>query len=167
METNLGSSNAGAAAAAAGTVPPTTVAATVASPAVSATAAIAAPSAASAADPVRELLAPLEEPPVVTIPRDPVLVLPPMPPGNLWERIRRGFGMPNLETPLAENRTRWYADQGEYIDRMAQRSQRYLYHIVEEIERRGMPTELALLPFVESAFQPEAISSAKAAGLTE
>jgi membrane-bound lytic murein transglycosylase D len=88
-----------------------------------------------------------------------------MPPDNLWERIRRGFGMPNLETPLAENRTRWYANQGEYIDRMAQRSRRYLFHIVEEIERRGMPTELALLPFVESAFQPEAISSAKAAGL--
>ena len=53
----------------------------------------------------------------------------------------------------------------DYIDRMAQRSRRYLFHIVEEIERRGMPTELALLPFVESAFQPEAISSAKAAGL--
>ncbi len=88
-----------------------------------------------------------------------------MPPGNLWERIRKGFAMPDLETTLAENRTRWYASQGEYIDRMAQRSQRYLFHIVEEIERRGMPTELALLPFVESAFQPEAISSAKAAGL--
>jgi membrane-bound lytic murein transglycosylase D len=73
--------------------------------------------------------------------------------------------MPDLETPLADNRTRWYANQGEYIDRMAQRSRRYLFHIVEEIERRGMPTELALLPFVESAFQPEAISTAKAAGL--
>ena len=48
---------------------------------------------------------------------------------------------------------------------MAQRSSRYMFHIVEEVERRGMPTELALLPFVESAFQPEAVSSAKAAGL--
>jgi membrane-bound lytic murein transglycosylase D len=144
-----------------------TVAATVpvSSPAAAA-AGIAAPSSA-VPDPVGKLVDKLEEaqPPVVEIPREPTLVLPAMPPGNLWERIRKGFAMPNLETPLAENRTRWYANQGEYIDRMARRSQRYLFHIVEEIERRGMPTELALLPFVESAFQPEAISSAKAAGL--
>ena len=64
-----------------------------------------------------------------------------------------------------DQRTRWYVEQVEYFARMAQRSSRYLFFIVEEIERRGMPTELALLPFVESAFQPEAVSSAKAAGL--
>jgi membrane-bound lytic murein transglycosylase D len=87
------------------------------------------------------------------------------PPADVWERIRRGFAMPELETPLAATRTRWYASQPAYIDRMAQRASLYLYHIVEEIERRGMPTELALLPFVESAMQPEAVSSAKAAGL--
>ncbi|HET9025611.1 MAG TPA: transglycosylase SLT domain-containing protein [Burkholderiaceae bacterium] len=147
-------------------VPPVAAAAPVASPAAGATAAIAAPSATPARDPVADFVDTLDpSQSVVSIPRDPMLVLPPMPADNLWERIRRGFAMPNLETPLAENRTRWYAGQGEYIDRMAQRSQRYLFHIVEEIERRRMPTELALLPFVESAFQPEAISSAKAAGL--
>ena len=139
----------------------------VSAPAAGAAAAIAAPSTTQAPDPVEELVDQIDEaaPPVVEIPRDPVLVLPALPPGNLWERIRRGFAMPDLDTSLAENRTRWYASQGEYIDRMARRSQRYLFHIVEEIERRGMPTELALLPFVESAFQPEAISTAKAAGL--
>jgi membrane-bound lytic murein transglycosylase D len=115
---------------------------------------------------VGELVKSLEPAPAtVEIPRNPTLVLPPMPEENLWVRIRRGFGMPDLDTPLALNRTVWYAGQGEYMDRMAQRSRRYLFHIVEEIERRGMPTELALLPFVESAFQPGAISSAKAAGL--
>jgi membrane-bound lytic murein transglycosylase D len=126
-----------------------------------------APSSAAAHDPLAALVEPPSEPSstVVEIPREPTLVLPPPGDDNLWERIRRGFGMPNLETPLAENRTHWYASQADYIDRMAQRSSRYLFHIVEEIERRGMPTELALLPFVESAFQPEAISSAKAAGL--
>ena len=135
-------------------------------PAAAAAAAIAAPSAAQPADPVSELVDKLDQAqPTVSIPREPTLVLPPPPPDNLWDRIRRGFKMPNLETRLAENRTQWYASQGEYLDRMAQRSRRYLFHIVEEIERRGMPTELALLPFVESAFQPEAISSAKAAGL--
>ena len=91
--------------------------------------------------------------------------LSPPPMRDLWRRIRLGFKMPNLETRLAEDRTRWYASQPDYFSRMTQRSSRYLFHIVEEIERRGMPTELALLPFVESAFVPEAFSSAKAAGL--
>jgi membrane-bound lytic murein transglycosylase D len=84
---------------------------------------------------------------------------------DVWERIRRGFAIPDLETSLAANRTRWYANQPDYIDRMAARASLYLFHIVEEIEKRGMPTELALLPFVESAMQPEAISHARAAGL--
>ncbi|MGE5159928.1 MAG: transglycosylase SLT domain-containing protein [Betaproteobacteria bacterium] len=142
-------------------------AAAAAAPAASgAVAAIAAPSSAPVPDPVGELVDRIDAaPPVVSVPSNPTLVLPPLPPDNLWDRIRRGFRMPDLDTPLAENRTRWYASQPEYIDRMAERSRRYLFHIVEEIERRGMPTELALLPFVESAFQPEAISSAKAAGL--
>jgi len=84
---------------------------------------------------------------------------------DVWERIRRGFAMPELQTKLAADRTRWYAGQVDYIDRMSQRASLYLFHIVEEVEKRGMPTELALLPFVESAMQPEAVSSAKAAGL--
>ncbi len=84
---------------------------------------------------------------------------------DLWERIRRGFAMPDLETKSAERSTRWYAAQPDYFGRMAARGNLYLFHIVEEIERRGMPTELALLPFVESAMQPEAESHAKAAGL--
>ncbi|MGE5336255.1 MAG: transglycosylase SLT domain-containing protein [Gemmatimonadota bacterium] len=84
---------------------------------------------------------------------------------DLWERIRRGFKMPDLTGRLADNSTRWYASQPDYIGRMASRGSRYLFHIVDEIEKRGMPTELALLPFVESAMQPEAESHAKAAGL--
>jgi membrane-bound lytic murein transglycosylase D len=84
---------------------------------------------------------------------------------DLWQRIRRGFAMPELETRAAASSTRAYAAQPDYIGRMAARANLYLFHIVEEIERRGMPTELALLPFVESAMQPEAESRAKAAGL--
>ncbi len=84
---------------------------------------------------------------------------------DLWQRIRRGFAMPDLESRAAANSTRWYAAQPDYFGRMAARGNLYLFHIVEEIERRGMPTELALLPFVESAMQPEAESHAKAAGL--
>jgi membrane-bound lytic murein transglycosylase D len=84
---------------------------------------------------------------------------------DVWERIRRGFAIPDLQTKLAADRTRWYAAETQYFDRMSQRASLYLFHIVEEVEKRGMPTELALLPFVESAMQPEAVSSAKAAGL--
>lgn len=84
---------------------------------------------------------------------------------DLWLRIRRGYAMPNLDTPLAERQTNWYAQRPEYIGRMSNRSRRYLYYIVEEIERRNMPTELALLPFIESAFNPQAHSSAKASGI--
>ncbi len=73
--------------------------------------------------------------------------------------------MPDLEGTLVDDRTQWYAQRPEYMERMVARSSRYLYHIVEELERRNMPTELALLPFVESAFNPQAQSSAKAAGM--
>jgi membrane-bound lytic murein transglycosylase D len=94
-----------------------------------------------------------------------VIEAPPVPKIDLWERIRRGFKMPELDNANVTTMTRWYATRPDYIDRMAARAGLYLYHIVEEVERRGLPTELALLPFVESAMQPEALSSAKAAGL--
>jgi membrane-bound lytic murein transglycosylase D len=87
------------------------------------------------------------------------------PPPDLWARIRRGFAMPNLDTDLVRRQEQWYATRPDYIQRMTDRSRKYLFHIVEELERRNMPTELALLPFVESAFNPQAVSSARAAGM--
>jgi membrane-bound lytic murein transglycosylase D len=84
---------------------------------------------------------------------------------DIWERIRRGFAMPDLNNPLVRNREQWYASRPDYMLRMTERSRPYLFHIVEELERRKMPTELALLPFIESAFNPQAVSSAKAAGM--
>jgi len=86
-------------------------------------------------------------------------------PDDLWDRIRNGFGMRNLSSPLVLDRQIWYASRPSLIKDMVQRSRLYLYHIVEELERRGMPTELALLPMVESAFNPMAYSRAKASGL--
>ncbi len=86
-------------------------------------------------------------------------------PADLWERIRRGFAMTDLESDLVRDQERWYATRPDYIQRMTERSSRYLFHIVEEIERRNMPMELALLPFIESAFNPQAVSSARAAGM--
>ena len=87
------------------------------------------------------------------------------PPPDLWERIRRGFAMPNLDTDLVRQQEQWYASRPDYIQRMTERSRKYLFHIVEELERRNMPSELALLPFIESAFNPQAVSSARAAGM--
>jgi membrane-bound lytic murein transglycosylase D len=84
---------------------------------------------------------------------------------DLWERIRRGFSMPELDTPLVADKERSYLSQPAYLQRMMTRGGRYLYFIVEELERRNMPTEIALLPFVESAMNPVAMSSAKASGL--
>jgi membrane-bound lytic murein transglycosylase D len=84
---------------------------------------------------------------------------------DLWERLRRGFVMTDLEAPLVRTGEQWYSSRPDYVQRMTERGSRYLFHIIEEVERRGMPTELALLPFIESAFNPQAVSSAKASGM--
>ena len=86
-------------------------------------------------------------------------------PDDLWDRIRNGFAMPDLDNPLVLDRQAWYAGQGAYLQRMFERGRLYLYHIVDELDKRGMPAELALLPMVESAFNPMAFSGAQASGL--
>ncbi len=84
---------------------------------------------------------------------------------DLWDRVRDGFEMEEFDSPLVIKHVRWYADRPDYVDRMMSRSSRYLFYIVEEVDRRKMPMELALLPFIESAFNPEAFSRAKASGM--
>ena len=84
---------------------------------------------------------------------------------DLWERVRRGFSIPDLDGDLVQRWEQWYATRPEYVERMTQRGARYLFHIVEEVQKRGLPTELALLPFIESAFNPQALSVASASGI--
>ena len=84
---------------------------------------------------------------------------------DLWLRIRNGFSMPNLADEVVLDHQQWYMNRPDLLRRMVERSRRYLHHIVEEIEKRGMPTELALLPMVESSFNPMAYSRAHASGL--
>jgi len=86
-------------------------------------------------------------------------------PQDIWDRLRRGFSMPDLDSDLVRERELWYSSRPDYVDRMTERGRKYLFYIIEELERRNMPNELALLPFIESAFNPQAISSAKAAGI--
>ena len=85
--------------------------------------------------------------------------------GDIWERIRKGFAMRDLDGQIVDEKVNWYASRPQALKAMIERSRKYLYHIVTELEKRGMPTELALLPLVESAFNPMAFSPAKAAGL--
>jgi membrane-bound lytic murein transglycosylase D len=84
---------------------------------------------------------------------------------DVWQRIRDGFQMQDLAGSLVAEKTAWYVARPEYLKRVFERSRRYLYHIVEEIEKRNLPTELALLPMVESSFNPMAYSRAHASGL--
>ena len=84
---------------------------------------------------------------------------------DLWQRIRLGFAIPNIESDLVREKMAYYAARPDYLQRIFDRSRLYLFHIVEELEKRGLPTELALLPMVESAFNPNAMSVARAAGM--
>jgi membrane-bound lytic murein transglycosylase D len=91
--------------------------------------------------------------------------LPPARPANLWERIRDGFQLPPGNHRLVREERARFADRERYWERIAERARPYLHYIVDEVEARGMPTELALLPIVESAFRPFAYSHGSAAGL--
>lgn len=84
---------------------------------------------------------------------------------DLWQRIKDGYGMSDSTSPLVANHEEWYRSRPDYIRRMVERSQKYLFHIVEEVEKRGMPTEIALLPMIESAYNPQAYSSGRASGI--
>jgi len=84
---------------------------------------------------------------------------------DLWTRIRGGFAMRDLDTPLVAKHEQWYAKRPDYVARMTDRARRYLYYITGEVERRGMPSEIALLPMIESAFNPGAYSTASASGI--
>jgi len=87
------------------------------------------------------------------------------PSDNLWLRIRDGFQMKPMNSPLEIEQVRWLSARPDYVNRSMARSSRYLFYIVQEVNARNMPTEIALLPFVESAFVTNAKSSAKAVGL--
>ena len=84
---------------------------------------------------------------------------------DIWQRIRNNFSMPELENQEVYARENYYATRADYVGRMATRSGDFMYLIMDEVERRRMPSELALLPFVESAFVTTARSPVSASGL--
>ncbi len=89
----------------------------------------------------------------------------PVPADDLWTRIRKGYALPDLDDRHVAKWEEWYSTRPDYVGRMVDRSRRYLYHIVREVEERGMPLEIALLPMVESAFNPVALSTSRASGI--
>lgn len=84
---------------------------------------------------------------------------------DVWLRVRAGFAMRDLDSPLIRKHEQWYSSHPDYVARMTERARRYMYYIALEVERRGMPSEIALIPMIESAFNPIANSSARAAGI--
>ena len=89
----------------------------------------------------------------------------PAAPGDLMERIRSGFQIAEEDQSAIDVQLAWYERNPAYLDRVFGRASLYMHYIVEEVERRGMPMELALLPVIESAFEPFAYSKARASGL--
>ena len=85
--------------------------------------------------------------------------------GDLWDRIRAGLSLPDTGPELVQRHEEWYANRPSYVARTVDRSRLYLFHIVDEVEKRGMPMEIALLPMIESAYNPLAVSPQKASGI--
>ena len=85
---------------------------------------------------------------------------------SIWPRLRAGFQLPDdLQHESLQDEVKWFAKHPEYIHRVLKRADPFLYYILEEAEKRNLPTELALLPIVESAYQPFAYSHGRAAGI--
>jgi membrane-bound lytic murein transglycosylase D len=84
---------------------------------------------------------------------------------NIWPRIQRqlSFEIPEQKRLIAERN--WYIKHPRYLKRVAKRAEPFLYYIVEELEKNNMPIEMALLPVVESAFDPFAYSHGRASGM--
>lgn len=114
-----------------------------------------------------------EPAPVVAMPPAPapqpeqvtVAAIAPETHGDLFDRMRAGFGLADSDRRAIEQQLDWYARNPEYLERTFGRAELYLHHIISEVEARRMPLEIALLPVVESAFEPYAYSRARAAGL--
>ena len=86
-------------------------------------------------------------------------------PADLWAKLRQGFNLPDQDNERIRVQRNWYAKHPQYMQRVTERSRRYAWHIHQELMRRNMPTEIALLPIVESAYDPFAYSHGRAAGL--
>jgi membrane-bound lytic murein transglycosylase D len=86
-------------------------------------------------------------------------------PMNIWDRIRAGFALPDIDNPRIDHALAWYARHQEYLNRVVNRARPYMHYIVDQLDENNIPLEIALLPIVESAFQPFAYSHGRASGI--
>jgi membrane-bound lytic murein transglycosylase D len=114
------------------------------------------PTAIASSNPTLTLIPPLDD---ASLPSGQAL------PEDILDRLRQGFSLTYEQNHRTAAERKWFADHPDYLNRVFTRAQRYLPYIVAELERRGMPLELALLPVVESAYDPFAYSHGRAAGL--
>jgi membrane-bound lytic murein transglycosylase D len=125
--------------------------------------------ASEAPTPWQEAYTEAQEPTANTLPEDKLVPLQPVPAPitDVWQRVREGFAISDYEQlhPDSAKRLRWFVEHPDYVARVVERARPYLFHIVEEVQKRGMPMEVALLPVVESGFKPYAYSKSHAAGL--
>ncbi|MGB8694008.1 MAG: LysM peptidoglycan-binding domain-containing protein [Steroidobacteraceae bacterium] len=121
------------------------------------------PDAATAASAAADATAPASATETPAKPADHSLVAPP--PGDLFVRLRGGFKLEDVDQGAIDREQNWFANNPDYLDRVWGRAGMYLHYIVGELNQRSMPLELALLPVVESAFEPYAYSRARASGL--
>jgi membrane-bound lytic murein transglycosylase D len=84
---------------------------------------------------------------------------------DLFDRMRAGFAFDEVQEPAIDQQMAWFKNNPDYLDRTFGRGRRYMYYVITEVEARGMPLEFALLPVVESAYEPFAYSVSRAAGL--
>ncbi len=84
---------------------------------------------------------------------------------NIWADIRSQFTFTIPENKRLIAQRNWYVKHPNYLDRVAKRAEPFLYYIVEELKANGIPVEIALLPIVESAFDPFAYSHGRASGM--
>jgi len=127
------------------------------------------PATAAAAEPVESVVAAEAD----TVDPADALVSLPVPPedtpmadlANVFDRIRLGYGLADVAERSVDQQARYFAGKPEFLDRTFERAERYLYYVVRELETRNMPLELAMLPVIESAYNPYAYSRARAAGI--
>jgi len=93
---------------------------------------------------------------------EPTIVIEPI---DIWQRMRQSYGLPDMNSKLVAEYENWNRKHGNYVQKMLQRGDKYLFHIVEQIEKRNMPMEIALLPAIESAYRAKARSRSNASGL--
>lgn len=103
----------------------------------------------------------LSDPSIAPLPVIPLPVVP----NNIWLRIEQGYAMPETVSAYTKKYEDFYAERPEYVEKMMERTEKYLFYVVEEVEKRGMPTEIALLPMIESAYNPQAYSRSHAVGM--